>query len=425
MAEKIKRIELSVIHVPDQINNKVCQSRKGTCMKIIRMLFLLIVMLPLLTSCWGRTEVTDIALVTAIAIDKGENENILLSLQIAVPKELGTQGSSGESSGNSEATIVVSEEGDDTMQLYRQIQMKLPREVFFAHSSVLIIGEELAMEGVSPVLDFFTRYRQPQLSSTILFTKGKASDALKLKPQLESIIAEEIREQEKRGAGIEVKVRDFVTRMLADGDEPVASQVSSVTLEQEDDSSDIVPSLNGAAVFRGDKLAGWLNAKESRGILWLRNEFVSGVMTVTVPDNEGGGRVGAEVHKVSSKIKPTVSKDNVKIKVDAYGEIEIYENSSVFDLNDPKAIQSLKKMFENEIKARLELTVAKAQKEFNSDVFGFGQAVYRANPKQWLQTYKSTWSEIFPEIEIEIAAEIKIKGTGFSSQSMTLKNRKD
>lgn len=55
-------------------------------MKSVRMLILIIVMLPLLTSCWGRTEVSDIAIVTAIAVDKGENENILLSLQIAVPK---------------------------------------------------------------------------------------------------------------------------------------------------------------------------------------------------------------------------------------------------------------------------------------------------------------------------------------------------
>lgn len=58
-------------------------------------LILLIVMIPLLTSCWGRTEVIDIALVTGIAIDKGENKNILLSLQIAVPKNLGPQAGKG------------------------------------------------------------------------------------------------------------------------------------------------------------------------------------------------------------------------------------------------------------------------------------------------------------------------------------------
>ena len=76
-------------------------------MKIVRMLILLIAILPLLVSCWGRTEVTDIALVTAIAIDKGENEKLLLSLQIAVPKNLASKGATGNSSGDSETTIVI------------------------------------------------------------------------------------------------------------------------------------------------------------------------------------------------------------------------------------------------------------------------------------------------------------------------------
>ena len=386
-------------------------------------LILLIVMIPLLTSCWGRTEVIDIALVTGIAIDKGENKNILLSLQIAVPKNLGPQ--AGKGSGGSETTIVVSEEGQDIMEAYRQIQLKLSREVFFGQSNVLIIGEELATEGVSSVLDFFTRFRQPQLGSTILFAKGKTNDKLNLKPQIESMTTEEIREQEKRGAGLEVKVRDFLTRMLADGDEPFASEVSSEPLEKENNSSDMVPSLNGAAIFKGDKLVGWMDDKESRGLLWMRDEFVSGAISLTVPGNEGGGQIGAEILQVSSKIKPTVSKDNVKIKVDSYGEVEIFENSSTFDLNDPENIQKVKKMFEDEVKERLELTVNKAQKELQSDVFGIGHAVYRSNPKLWNDMYKSKWAEVFPEIEIEIATEIKIKGTGFTNQSIIFSNQKD
>ncbi|MFP3488723.1 Ger(x)C family spore germination C-terminal domain-containing protein, partial [Staphylococcus sp. SIMBA_130] len=113
------------------------------------------------------------------------------------------------------------------------------------------------------------------------------------------------------------------------------------------------------------------------------------------------------------------------IKVDSYGEVEIFENSSTFDLNDPENIQKVKKMFEDEVKERLELTVNKAQKELQSDVFGIGHAVYRSNPKLWNDMYKSKWAEVFPEIEIEIATEIKIKGTGFTNQSIIFSNQKD
>lgn len=144
------------------------------------------------------------------------------------------------------------------------------------------------MEGVSSIFDFFSRYREPQLNIPILFAKGKASEILNITPQLETLTSEEVRKQERRGAGLEVKLRDFLTRMLAVGEEPFASHISSETLEKEGDASKMVPSLNGAAIFRGDKLVGWMDAKESRGLLWMRNEFIAGVISLKVPDDEGG-----------------------------------------------------------------------------------------------------------------------------------------
>jgi spore germination protein KC len=400
--------------------------RKGNAMRGKRTWLILVVIVPLLTGCWSRTEVNDIAIVLGVALDKAENDQFELALQIAVPKGLGT-GGSGQGAGSQEPTMMVSAKGASIMEVYRIIQEKLPREVFFAHSRVIIIGEELARDGVSPVLDFFSRHRQSHLRNYLLFTKGKAINILKSNPRLESIMAEEIREQEKVGVGVQTQVRDFLKRMQTDGEEPVAAQISILPLVEGEDSgtSKNVPAVNGAAVFQGDELVGWMNDKEARGILWLRNELKSGTMDVTLSKEKGGGQIGAQIVKGSTKIKPILHNDKIKIKIKVYGEVEVFENTTTLDLSDPEIINTVHSEFEKDVKMRIQLTLDKAQKELNSDIFGFGQAVYRTSPKKWENFYKKRWPEVFPELEVEIVPHITIKGTGFSTKSMSLPDSKN
>lgn len=382
----------------------------------------------MLTGCWSRTEINDVAIVLGVALDKGENENIRLALQIAKPLALGSAGSN-QSSG--ESTLMISAEGENIMEVYRIIQEKLSRKIFFGHSRVIIIGEELARDGISPILDFFSRYRESHLRYFILFTKDNAIDILKSNPRLEPIMAEEIREQEKSGVGVKIRIRDFLKMMLTEGEEPVAAQISNLPLEEKSVnetegslSTKKVPAINGAAVFKGDQLIGWLDGQEARGILWFRNQLESGVISVNMSEKNGGRKVSAIILRASTKIKPLFRNDKLKIKIEANGEVEVYDNATPLDLSDPKTINTLKKEFEKDVKARLQLTLNKAQKELKSDIFGFGQAVYRTEPKKWENLYKDKWSEVFPDIEVEITPHIKIKGTGYNTKSLSITDKK-
>lgn len=399
---------------------------KGKAMRRKQTWLMLVIILPLFTGCWSRTEVNDIAIVLGVALDKAENGQFQLALQIAVPKGLGAGGSS-QGAASQKPTMMVSAKGTSIMEAYRIIQEKLPRVVFFAHSRVIIIGEELARDGVSPVLDFFSRHRQSHLRNYLLFTKGKAINILKSNPRLEPIMAEEIREQEKSGVGVQTHIRDFLKRMQIDGEEPVAAQISILPLIEEEDSEipKEAPAVNGAAVFQGDKLVGWLNDKEARSILWLRNELKSGTMALRLSKEKGGGQVGAEIVKGSTQIKPILHNDEIKIKIKVYGKVEIFENTTSLDLNDPEIINTLQSMLEKDVRMRIRLTLDKTQKELKSDIFGFGQAVYRTNPKKWNNSYSKRWPEIFPDIEVEITPRITVKSTGFTTRSLSIPQTKE
>ena len=78
-----------------------------------------------------------------------------------------------------------------------KLQEKLPRRIFFSHSGIIIFGEQMARDGVSPILDFFIRQREARMRSYIIFTKGEAVKILKFIPKLERIPAEIMREEVK------------------------------------------------------------------------------------------------------------------------------------------------------------------------------------------------------------------------------------
>ncbi|MFB5194804.1 Ger(x)C family spore germination protein [Neobacillus sp. KR4-4] len=383
-------------------------------MKVIRKLLLGVITVFLLTGCWNRIEVNDIAIVTAIGLDLVEENMIRLTLQVAIPTKLGpTGGSSG--GGKDRSTFVISEKGVTVSEAYRKLQMKLSRRVFFSQSRVLLISESLARKGIFNIIDFYTRFHQPRMNSFIMFTEGAASEVIKNMPNLESVSAEETKELAKLSVGLKVYVRDFLNMLLTDGLEPYAPQykLTSVEVDTENESGKI-QSINGAAVFKKDKLIGWMDETETRGILWLRNEIEGGVITIKVPKEKGGGNISLDIIRSKTKILPHHDHGQMKITVNVTSEMSAIENTSKLVLFNPKVIEEIQKNIEKEIKGRIQLVVNKAQKDFQSDIFGFGQAVYREYPKAWNTFYKKNWNHEFSQVEVNIKSKVYVRRIGLS-----------
>lgn len=383
-------------------------------MKTIKFYFIVMISISLLTGCWNRIEVNDIAIVTAIGLDLQEDDKIRLSLQVAIPSKLGpTSGTGTSGSGNS--TFMISETGATLSEAFRHLQGKLSRRVFFSHSRVLLIGEDLAKEGVSHILDFYSRYHQPRMNSYIMFTKGDAFDVIKNQPQLESVSAEETRELTKLTVGLTVNIKDFLDMLLTEGLEPVAPQFASEPLEVDTESqSGNAQAIVGAAVFRGDKLVGWMNDNETRGILWLRNEMNMGVITVDLPKGKGDGHISSNIIRSETNIEPKIKNGKIHISVNTTSEMNVMENASELSLDDSKNIEKLQNEIEKEIKNRIQKALDKAKDDLESDIFGFGEAVYKKYPKQWNEKYKKSWEKDFPELDVSINTKVYVRRIGLT-----------
>lgn len=386
-------------------------------------LVLMILIMLLMTGCWSRVEVNDIAVVTAMAMDKMDDGEIRLALQLAVPRLLGpTAIGGGGTEVEAKATWVVAEKGKNVMDAFEKIQMKLPRRLFFSHSRTLIIGEKLARKGVAPLLDIVSRGRQSRLDSYILLTKGEAIQVLNFTPKFERVGAEIIREEAKMGVMANKTLGEFLNMLLDEGMQPLASQVEILP--------SVVPNKNkaqdkkryrslgmvGTAVFHKDKLVGWLNKREGRGLLWLRNEVKTAVITVNIPKEKGSGQISIRVLKSTTKRKPILQNGKIQMKVEIRSQGEIIENTSKLNLDDPKIIVYIQKKLENELEKLIELTLNKVQKQYKSDVIGFGNSVFRRYPAYWKNTLKARWDQEFPNVEVSITPHVNINQTGLNTR---------
>lgn len=388
-----------------------------------------ILVVSFLTGCWGRTEVNDIAIVTATGMDLTENGSIRLTLLIAVPRLVGTSsmtGGGGESKLETTAGWVVSEQGKTVMEAYRRIQGKLPREIFFSHNRVIVIGEKLARKGVMPILDFFERNRQSQLNSYILVTGKEAAEMLEFQPKFEKLASEIMKEEMKIGTGTSVRLGRFLTMLMDEGEEPYAPQITIVPSKRDESDSKKAQSLmtgKGTAVFREDRLIGWLNEKETRGLMWVRNEMREGVITVNIPEESGGGYVSAEIGTVRSKMTPVMRNGDIRMKLDLSASLNVSENASDLVLGDLNNIGLLRILFADVIRQRVEMMCGKVQKKLRSDILGFGQAVYRRDPHAWRTLYAQNWNSRFPDIKVEITASVKVLQTGLVGKDVKREDR--
>lgn len=359
-----------------------------------------------LCGCWNSRELSELGIVMGIAIDGAPAPDVLkVTLQQINP---GGMHSGGHSSGGGEKAFSnISQSGDTVLGAIRSISDISGRELYFSHCRVLVFGEEFAEGGLSKSLDYFFRYNENRLDVNILIAQSRAEELFDVDPKLEKVPAENLAkilsgQSQKASQVIAVKLSDFKARLMSGTVAPVAPIVGIVT-QNDKQLAEIV----GTAVFKDDKMVGALDKSESRGLLWVLGKVKTGVIEV---ESKYGNTVVLETIRTSGSFHAVLEGDKVKIKISVMEEGNIAEQSGPDDLTKPDAIHFLEQQKTAQIKKEILAAVKKAQ-ALDCDIFGFGEAVAKAYPKQW-KTMEDNWDMIFPtvETEIEVNAELRLMG---------------
>ncbi|KPV58845.1 hypothetical protein QJ48_14400 [Paenibacillus sp. A3] len=381
-----------------------------------------LILLSSLTGCWSRRELNDISIVVGIGIDKQDND-YLLSAQVVIPEAVASK----QGTGGGVPTAILQSAAPTMVEAIRKMIKTSPRYFYLSHLRVLVISEQVAREGIQDILDFFSRDSELRADFYILLAKGqRAEDILSVITRLEKSQATKLfksLEWNRRLTGETANV--FLDELLADlistgkmavlsGVEILGNKKQAEQIKNIQKSADYAHfKMSSIGVFKDDKLVGWLNESESRSFNYITGKIRGSVERVACPKKD---TLDLRVNRIRSKIKANVVKGKPQGRVDLFLEADVSEVNCVIDLDKPESLQTLGKKLAEKLQASLKQVVRKAQKTYGADIFGFGNAIHRANSIAWKKLSKN-WKKEFVKMPVTISVHVKVRRTGTQSNS--------
>jgi len=381
-------------------------------------LLLLIILTLVLGGCWSRREMNELAIVLGAGVDRTPDNKVQLTLQLARPAAFtgGTEGGGGGSQLKQNIVWVVSETGDTIFDAERNMALKVSRRIYWGHDVILVIGEEMAREGVRNVTNFFMRNPQPRETIWVLVTKGEAKLLLESHSELEKSSAQSVGFLSRNKAGFSVMMKDFVMALASRGTNPAAPRVEVQKLGQpqgpgmEEKLQHEEVGITGTGVFKDDRLVGWLDTSETRGLLWLRGEVKRGIITIPSP-GQPDKMISLSIIRGNTRVDPVYDGETIRFNVTMSFEGDLLEQQSIEDLTTPEKVEAIEMEAAEDVYRKCTDALKKAQGEYGTDVFNFGEAFHRKYKKDWKEL-KEHWNEEFVNAEVNIAVEAHLRRTG-------------
>ena len=361
----------------------------------------------LLTGCYNYREINELAIVSGVSIRKVDDE-IELTTEVINPKK-----EQDASSGEEPEFIIYTSRAKSVQEAIRKMIKESPRKMYGAHIEILVIDEGIAREYLMDILDSFAR--DPEIRSEFKVLVGKSDDVLKITTPLEKISSENIlnsleNNNKYLGFANVVTYHELISNVLNPNIElvlPVLNMKGNVNLgeDKENISNTSVKAtsiIDGMAIFRNNKLMGYLTEEESLTYNILRDSAKNFFIRTSGHDNE---YIVHEIIRLSSKMEFDKNKNEMKITLT--GKSAISEVNEKIDLENLEEVSKLEKELNQELKKMVERSILSIQKKYNSDIFGFGDVIYKSYPKYFQKIKDEFKQDGFQNMKVNVSVKIK------------------
>ncbi|MEB2268285.1 Ger(x)C family spore germination protein [Priestia megaterium] len=392
-------------------------------------LLLILTMTLFLTSCWSKKELTDLAIVAAMGLDKTKDGRYHITLQIINPGNVagGMQGGGGGT--QSPPITIYSASGNNIVEASRRASSRISRRLYYAHTNLVVVGEKLAKEeGLGTLIDGLDRDPEFRNTSTIVIANhSTAADVVKTLTPVDKIPANKILKtleftQRKWGENVKTSLQEVMASIESPGRGTVVSGFRLVGNPQQaqklDNLQESAPAAtlkaSGIAVLKQGKLIDWLYGKPARGTVWILNK----IQGTDININWKGKKEAIAYQTVRQKtsISYQVKNGQPHIFVHTLVEGDLGEIDVPVDITNPKLIKEIEQSVSKEIKKELGTAVERAQKN-KTDILGFGEVVHRFRPKQFKRV-KQEWNDVyFPKLNVDITVEAYVRRAGLRNKS--------
>ncbi|AKA68184.1 Ger(x)C family spore germination protein [Clostridium scatologenes] len=379
------------------------------------------------TGCWSSKELNTLAIVVATGIDKTE-KGYLISEQVINPRVIASQKSINES-----PVVLYTGEGRDLEEAIKSIAAKSPREIYNSHLKMVIFGNKVAESGIKDIVDYFARNYQYRTDFYFAIAKNKtAKEVLGVLTPMESIPGISMYNSlklsgENWATTKSIRIVELINSIVSDGKNPVIAGIDITegetfpkSIENLKESGEIKKiEYSSLGVLKKDRLVGWLNEDESKGY-----NYIVGDVKNTVDHTYYGDKVKITGDVIDSKsdIKASIinNKPVINVKIDVKQNIGAVEGD--FDISKEENKDLVNRLSEQKIELICKEALNKAQNDLKSDIFGFGEAVHRKNPKLWAKI-KDKWDSEFVHIPVNITVNVKTNQLGEITKSFFIKEK--
>lgn len=371
--------------------------------------------------CWDRREINDLSFVMAFGLEKTDQGNVKITVQVAKSGELVPAAPT-----NQKPYWIISGEGRNIFEAVRNLSLRTPRRLYFAHNQIILFDRKLAEEGLMKHLDFIMRnFELRQTVWIFISDENTPEELLTFETEVESIPALGlVGTIQRQGANEKTGVRTLQEFMRDGMAEPRSTACGVLRIVQTHTfpEGDIVSPpaegspqtmkdlfIEGTAVFLDKKLKTILDGPETMGYRLVTGEVDQGLIVFDCPGCAGNQQIALELVNNSVDVEGTLEKGRPKIAVDLSLRMFLGEIQCPLDLLQPEIIASIEKAAGDKAIKMMEAAVQKTQ-DVNCDIFGFGQAL-ALEDKQWWRQNKKNWPEIFATVPVSYNVKVEVFGT--------------
>lgn len=368
------------------------QSRRSIT---IFMVFVLSVSL-VISGCWDGHELNDQYIILGFSIDKA-GDKIRLSIRTVKGAAAPSMGKKEDSGSEELAFNIFSAEGDSISDAAKGLDHLATRYIYGGHTQVLFIGEELAREGIMPYLDYFIRNRLSRDTSWIVIAKnGKGEDLLTLTDEHIKYPSKTIDDLVRKKTIHVPNLFEFLLNYHGD------SMTQALAFDQRGKEKTGPPGfqinqlyIQQGALFREDKLVGYLSDTDSETYNWLQDGFHNVNFDPGIAGDTGDVGLLLKGNPASIKI---MKRDGLSVNIEVNLDFYIMENAP--SLQGPKEIGELEESVDRVLEQRVRSLFTTLQQE-KMDVFNIAEKVHAYQNKRW-QELKNNWPENYAQLPIQI-----------------------
>lgn len=396
----------------------------------IKVICLLCILTLLLSGCWSKRELNELAIVVALGIDKVD-DIYEVTVQIVDPSEVSMRQASTQRS----PVISYHARGETIFEAIRKMTTLAARKPYFAHLQVVVLGEDLAKEGISESLDLISRDHEFRKDFDVIMSyEATAKEALNVLTPIEKVPANKMLNsldvtEKAWGSTIAINIDELVNTLSnkdkgalisaiqIHGDKKLGADQTNVQRVK----TPVLLQYAGLAVFKKDKFIGLLTEEESKSVSFLSDKIQSTIEIIACPKT---GTLSTEITQSKTKITGSFQQGEPTIDVHIDVEQNVGEVECDIDLSKNKSIDYVNQKTAQGIEERIKETLEKIQQQYEVDVLGFGDTLHRADAKQW-KKIKDDWTSIFPELPIDVHVKVKTQGLGTMQNSLLNKPKEE